>query len=78
MQSWSDANISLQNDTGGGLVGGNSPGGIITDCFSKGSVHGRSNLGGLVGYTNGYIVKSYASGKITGSSYIGGLVGEGL
>jgi filamentous hemagglutinin family protein len=40
-----------------------------------GSVTGRTNVGGLVGKSNGLIFNSYNTGAVTGSSNVGGLVG---
>ena len=65
----------------GGLVGGNDEG-EIRNSLATGDVtsHGRSAVGGLVGYNYwyGHIEDSHASGDVTmidGSSGVGGLAG---
>jgi len=65
----------------GGLVGGNSDSGKITNCYSTGSVSGRSGryyVGGLVGYNTGWISNCYAMGSVSGNNRVGGLVGENI
>lgn len=63
----------------GGLVGDNSGFGSINNSISNsyaaGTVSGGSNVGGLVGYSEGNIVGSHASGNVTGDSVVGGLTG---
>jgi len=71
--------------TGNYMVGGlagflklNSIFGSITNSYSTGSVKGFWNVGGLVGYNNGYIINSYYStGSVIGTQYVGGLEGFG-
>ena len=63
----------------GGLVGNNQDDGTISASYATGSVSGRDNLGGLVGYnSSGTISASYATGSVTGLSQVGGLVGFSL
>ena len=58
----------------GGLVGDN--GGIIASSYATGSVSGRENIGGLVGYLgSGSIKSSYATVKVQGDEWAGGLIG---
>lgn len=64
----------------GGLVGtlrmGEKGAGILKDSSFAGSVSGKDNVGGLVGYTRELeINNSYATGSVSGRNYIGGLVG---
>jgi hypothetical protein len=63
-----------QNNTGG-LIARN--GGTVSICMATGSVKGRDNTGGLIGYNNagGNVSNSMASGNVTGSNYVGGLIG---
>lgn len=65
----------------GGLIGYNetsgSGGGNITNSYANVTVSAASssNVGGLVGLTNGTISKSYAAGNVTGDYIVGGLIG---
>ena len=63
----------------GGLVGSNGigfgEGGLITNCYSIGTVNGESYIGGLVGFNAGSITASYSIGAINGGDHVGGLVG---
>lgn len=63
-------------DAGGGLAG-SSIDSTILDSSATGSVEGRDNLGGLVGYTdNSIIISSTSSGStVEGNSGIGGFAG---
>jgi len=65
----------------GGLIGENK--GTVRYSYVSGSVSGRSDVGGLVGFNNGGTVEySYSTGNVSGSGYesykrfIGGLVGR--
>jgi len=59
----------------GGLVGRNSWGGSISNCYSTGSVSGTSEVGGLVGLNYGTISNCYSTGSVSGDWLVGGLVG---
>ncbi len=66
----------------GGLVGINGGflvqgGGVVTGCYSTGSVTGaREGVGGLVGYNRaGRIAASFSSSSVRGPLSVGGLVG---
>lgn len=65
----------------GGLVGKNYSG-LITECYSTGSVTGIGGVsfaGGLVGYNQADIINSYSTGAVNVSGfgpYAGGLVGS--
>ncbi|MHC4356685.1 MAG: GLUG motif-containing protein [Planctomycetota bacterium] len=74
------------NGTGhsiGGLVGSNgqwdSGGGILTNCYSTGSIIGERLVGGLVGHNSlgGNITNCYSTGSVSGDYSVGGLVGGG-
>ncbi len=60
----------------GGLVGENR--GSISDSYAKGAVTGNSQVGGLVGVSEGNarIVSSHTLGQVRGKNQVGGLVGE--
>jgi hypothetical protein len=68
-----------ENNYTGGLVGYNSNGGDIVDCYSSAVITGYDVCGGLVGIhkDNGSTISgSYATGTVTSpQNYIGGLVG---
>jgi len=59
----------------GGLVATNGWNGIVSNCYSTGSVTGEDGVGGLVGANWGTVSNSYSSCNITGISRVGGLVG---
>ena len=65
----------------GGLVGAGGGGGI-SNCYSSCSVLGDGDVGGLVGYNQGWygfttILNCYSTGMVTGGVSVGGLVGSG-
>ncbi|MFO7772932.1 MAG: GLUG motif-containing protein [Dehalococcoidia bacterium] len=69
-----NANISTKGADVGSLVGLSD--GIVSDCYSTGSVIGRWGVGGLVGSIhNGTLRNSYFGGSVTGEGNVGGLVG---
>ncbi len=61
----------------GGLVGYNSPTGIISNCSFEGSVSGDEAVGGLVGFNyKGQILASFVRADVEGrTTQTGGLVG---
>jgi hypothetical protein len=59
----------------GGLAGGNSSVGKITESYSSANVTGKSEVGGLTGRNEGIISNSYATGNVAGFEMAGGLVG---
>jgi hypothetical protein len=66
----------LGRDYVGGLVGYNYKG-IITNCYSAGSVWASYYVGGLVGWNwGGTITNCYWIGSVRGDWYVGGLVGR--
>jgi hypothetical protein len=66
----------------GGLAGYND--GVITDCYTSGSVSGSIesvSLGGLVGFNQADIANCYSTASVSSgdnSYYIGGLVGNNM
>jgi len=78
--SYSTANVSGEyiSSNLGGLCGSNTRDGIITECYSTGSVNGYRYLGGLCGdnWLGGDISNCYARGIVNGDDYIGGLCGR--
>lgn len=72
-------NINISGSTVGGICGSNQyHGPIITNSFSKGSVTGISNVGGLIGGP-GYdfsIFNSYSQCNVSGGSNVGGICGN--
>ncbi|HPM02413.1 MAG TPA: GLUG motif-containing protein, partial [Candidatus Cloacimonadota bacterium] len=79
-------NVNISGRALTGSLAGCNKGGIISSCFSKGSVSGTEHLvGGLIGYNeSGTISNCYNSANVNGTGYqnTGGLVGcnydEGL
>jgi len=65
----------------GGLIGWNyGHQSVVRDSYSTGNVTaGIGNIGGLIGYSDGYVEKSYSTGFVTGTpGSVGGLVGRGV
>jgi hypothetical protein len=56
-------------------VGGNS-GCTISNCYSDSSVSGDSEVGGLVGESDGDVINSYSTGFVSGRVIVGGLMGN--
>ncbi len=71
-----DVNISGSGSDIGGLVGSN--GGLVTHCYSTGTVGGMGNtVGGLVGYVDcGIVTHCCSAGTVVGGNCVGGLVGS--
>jgi filamentous hemagglutinin family protein len=82
---------ALSGERAGGLTGatatnnpgsrvGDFTGGLITDSWSSGIVHGSNKLGGLVGVNFGHISNSYSVAYVfsdyTGRYDVGGLIGQ--
>jgi len=85
-ESWSTCNVvgGVFSVELGGLAGGNYGYGIISKCYSTGTISAIGNLshtlGGLVGDNSGSIEECYSTGNVTGIgsvSILGGLVGSG-
>ena len=59
----------------GALAGNNR--GFVTNCYSTGSVSGKSRVGGLLGVNYGVVTACYSIGTVTGDKYVyvGGLLG---
>jgi hypothetical protein len=82
-----DVDITGSDSVVGALVGSNGitwwdvGGGMITRCYSTGSVSGKYRVGGLVGSngswdTSGCIVmQCYSTAEVSGNGRVGGLVG---
>lgn len=68
------------NDAAGGLVGYNREHGIISGCYTIGSVSKGNTTyyigGGLVGLNIGTITRSHAQTEVAGTGDLGGLVGS--
>lgn len=57
----------------GGLVGYNS--GLITDCYTTGTLTGGMNTGGLVGYNTGTVQNCFNGSAVKSNAYMSGFVG---
>ena len=67
--------LAQENGFVGGLVGLHSSG-VISGSYAIGKVDGRgSRVGGLVGYSAGFVSNNYATGAVSGNENVGGLVG---
>jgi hypothetical protein len=59
----------------GGLIGDNSA--TIDNCYTKGSVAGAYNVGGLIGFNRGgNITNCYSLCSVSGYNPVGGLIGN--
>lgn len=71
-----DAEISVKNDSGGGIVGRGDVGAIL-DCISRGSVKAGGNYaGGIAGQSSGIIRRCFVLSDLEGTDSIGGIAGE--
>ncbi|MFB0553711.1 MAG: GLUG motif-containing protein [Phycisphaerae bacterium] len=70
-----DVNVTGLGDRIGGLVGENISG-IITNCYTEGTITGNKWVGGLVGSNGGDVTNCCSSGVVSGEHYVGGLVGH--
>ncbi|MCX5643389.1 MAG: hypothetical protein NTZ17_01700 [Phycisphaerae bacterium] len=64
-------------DSVGALVGGLGQG-WVRNCYVKGGhVHGRNEVGGLVGSCGSYaaVSESWSSAEVSGNGFVGGLIG---
>jgi len=61
------------------VVGHNSNGGIVRECYADGAVANGNYIGGVVGYNFGgdgaRVENCYAVGTVTDGNYAGGVVG---
>jgi filamentous hemagglutinin family protein len=64
-------------DHTGALVGFDYDDGLISHAYATGSVQGRNNVGGLIGYLEAYADHVYATGDVEGTGNVGGLIGYG-
>ena len=67
----------------GGIIGSNA--GQVQNCYATGNIVNQTGgtygydglqIGGLAGYTTGWIAHSYSTGLVVGISDVGGLVGQ--
>ena len=69
-----DVNVAGTGDQIGGLAGSNH--GIVTNCYSTGSVSGDDEVGSLLGKNyRGNVTSCYSTVTVSGDIYVGGLVG---
>jgi hypothetical protein len=60
----------------GGVAGFVTVDGVAENCYSTGVIRAAGdNLGGVVGYLNGYVLKSYSTAELDGTQSVGGVVG---
>ena len=73
-----DVSVTDEGNTAiytGGLSGQNR--GMIENCYVKGTINGRNDVGLLVGDNfGGIILNSYATGTTNGADFVGGLAGR--
>lgn len=68
--------LGLEAQSLGGVVGYNS--GLVSDCYTLGTVKKSLNAGGVVGLNKGTVQNCYSGKTISATDYIGGVVGEQL
>lgn len=78
INSSSSVDVTCNFSSCGGLVGFNSPDGNIVNSFATGDVIGSSDVGGLVGRSEGgTITNSYSTGSVSATAdSAGGFVGR--
>jgi hypothetical protein len=69
-----DVNVSGSAANIGGLVGYNTA--AVNQCYSTGTVTGKSSIGGLVGFNRTVVTNCSADCNVVGSDNVGGLVGN--
>jgi WD40 repeat protein len=70
-----DVSVTATGRHVGGLLGCNHGHGIITNCYTSGTISGRTCVGGLIGWNDGEVTGCYSAGTTSGDGFIGGLVG---
>ena len=79
-RSYATGRVSSNMKRVGGLVGNlyweSTPAALVVASYATGAVGGGSDVGGLVGRSNGEVRASYATGAVSGDSNVGGLVGN--
>ena len=73
--SYAASTVTGTGNNVGGLVGLQDNRSSISSSYATGSVSGREQVGGLVGWNNGEISGSFTASTVTGTGYVGGLVG---
>ncbi len=75
-----DSNIDFDQTTACGSLFGHASRnyGTISNCYATIPVEGKDHVGGLIGYTSGWLRLNncYSKGNIKGNYYVGGLVGR--
>jgi hypothetical protein len=80
--SYATGDVTGSGEYIGGLVGWLEEGATISNSYATGVVTGTGTdeedhgIGGLVGYSSGYISDSHAEGNVNGFADVGGLVGS--
>jgi hypothetical protein len=75
--SYATGDVTGDDDIGG-LVGWLALGASISNSYATGDVIGTEggDIGGLVGYSRGFVTNTHATGDVTGVFDVGGLVGD--
>ena len=81
-QCYTSGNISVDDNSAGGIIGGNNSSGdnytIIQSSYSEANIHAGNQAGGLVGNNEGSLALQdcYSKGAVlTTENFIGGLIG---
>ncbi len=65
--------VGLEAQCVGGVVGYNS--GLVSDCYTLGTVKKSLNAGGIAGYNIGAVQNSYSAKALNATDYMGGVAG---
>ena len=73
---WNLGDVSSTGSYIGGIAGRNvNDGSSVTSCYNKGTVSGKNNVGGIIGYNQKYMADCYNWGAVIGQKYVGGISG---
>ena len=73
--SHSIGNITGGGINAGGIAGSNGSTGIVRNSYTRGSVSGTNDTGGVTGWNSGTVENSYSTGRIRALGLAGGVVG---
>lgn len=65
--------LGLEAQNVGGIVGYNN--GLVSDCYTLGTVKKSLNAGGIAGYNKGTVQNSYSGTALSATDYMGGIAG---
>ncbi len=72
-----NCNVKATGSYIGGLIGGQTQGNNISNCYVTGNIQGGSHVGGLVGGSSSPLINCYAICNVSGNNAVGVLIGTG-